>query len=67
MHDGSRKTLSDVVTFYYRNIPDSGPNNLELDAAALLDQSLSDIPDIVAFLKSLSGKPPVVKPPKLPK
>lgn len=66
MHDGSLKTLTDVVEFYYRNVPVSGPNGLMLDVAPLLDQSLSESQEIVAFLKSLSGTPPTIKPPKLP-
>eukprot|EP00913_Durusdinium_trenchii_P010922 g10251.t1 len=58
MHDGSLKTLSEVVTFYYRNVPASAPDGEPLDVNALLGQSLSDVPDIVAFLKSLSGEVP---------
>jgi cytochrome c peroxidase len=66
MHDGSLKTLDDVVTFYYRGIPDSGPNGLMPDTSALRQQSFSEIPLLVEFLKSLSGKAPEVTPPKLP-
>ncbi len=66
MHDGSQKTLDDVVMFYYRGIPDSGPGGLPLDAEALRGQSFSEIPLIVEFLKSLSGKVPEITPPKLP-
>jgi cytochrome c peroxidase len=66
MHDGSLKTLDDVVTFYYRGIPDSGPDGLKPDISALRQQSFSDIPLLVEFLNSLSGKAPEVTPPKLP-
>ena len=66
MHDGSQKTLEEVVTFYYRGIPDSGPDGLPLDTAALSDRSFSEIPLLVEFLKSLSGKAPKVEPPELP-
>lgn len=66
MHDGSLKTLDDVVTFYYRGVPTSTVNGLELDVAPLLENSFSDISAIVAFLKSLTGKAPEIKPPKLP-
>ena len=66
MHDGSQKSLDEVVTFYFRGIPDSGPDGLTPDASALDDQSFSDIAPIVEFLKSLSGKAPKITPPKLP-
>lgn len=55
MHDGSLKTLEDVVTFYYRGVPTSTPDGLALDVEPLLDSSFSEIPDLVAFLKALSS------------
>lgn len=66
MHNGSLKTLDDVVTFYYRGIPSRGPDGLTPDTVALSDRSFSEIPLIVAFLKSLSGEPPEFVPPMLP-
>ena len=66
MHDGSLQTLDDVVMFYYRGIPDSGPDGLMLDTVALRGQSFSEIPMIVEFLRSLSGKVPRIEPPQLP-
>ena len=66
MHDGSLETLDDVVTFYYRDIPDAGPDGLTPDTAALRGQSFSEIPLIVEFLKSLSGKRPKISAPTLP-
>jgi cytochrome c peroxidase len=66
MHDGSQKTLDDVVMFYFRGISDSGPDGLTPDTSALRGQSFSDIDPIVEFLKSLSGKAPKITPPKLP-
>lgn len=66
MHDGSQKTLEEVVTFYFRGIPASGPDGLSLDAEALDFLSFSDIDSMVEFLKSLSGKAPKITPPKLP-
>ncbi len=66
MHDGSQKTLEEVVTFYFRGIPASGPNGLSLDTEALDFLSFSDIDAMVEFLKSLSGKVPKITPPKLP-
>lgn len=66
MHDGSLKTLNDVVRFYYRDVPASAPGGLALDVSPLADLSFSDVPDLVAFLKSLSGALPKVAPPELP-
>ena len=66
MHDGSMKTLDDVVTFYFRGVTTSPPDDLPLDIEPLFDLSFSDIPAVVEFLKSLTGKVPQVKPPKLP-
>ena len=66
MHNGSLKTLTDVVTFYYRGIPATGRDGLTLDAESLSGQSFSEIGLIVEFLEALTGKPPSVVPPKLP-
>jgi cytochrome c peroxidase len=66
MHDGSMKTLDDVVIFYYRGVPTSGPTDLPLDIQPLTGQSFSEISDLVAFLESLTGEPPKITPPKLP-
>ncbi len=66
MHDGSKQTLDDVVTFYFRGIPDSRVDGLTPDRSVLSGQSFSDIAPIVEFLKALSGEAPQVSPPKLP-
>jgi cytochrome c peroxidase len=66
MHDGSKKTLFAVVEFYFRGVPPHGPDGLELDVGPLVGQSYSDIQAVVAFLESLSGKPPDVTPPEIP-
>ena len=66
MHNGSLKTLEDVVTFYYRGIPDIGPDGLRSDTLALRGQSFSEIPLLIAFLESLTGKVAAVTPPRLP-
>src|ERR1019366_6856628 len=50
MHDGSQKSLSDVVTFYYRGARTSGPDGLSLDIEPLLGNSFSEIGPLVAFL-----------------
>jgi cytochrome c peroxidase len=67
MHDGSLKTLEDVVTFYYRGASTTPVDGLELDIQPLLGQSYSEIPDLVAFLESLTGEPPTVEPPRASK
>jgi cytochrome c peroxidase len=66
MHDGSLKTLEDVVTFYYRTPPTALADDLPLDIEPLLGRSYSEISDVVAFLESLSGEPPAVTRPNLP-
>lgn len=63
MHDGSLRTLDDVVTFYYRGVPAAGPKGEPLDVQVLSDRSFSEIPALVAFLESLSGELPPVEPP----
>jgi cytochrome c peroxidase len=66
MHNGSMKTLGEVVTFYYRNAPTTAPNGLSLDIQPLSGQSFSEISDVVAFLEVLSSKLPTITPPELP-
>lgn len=67
MHDGSRKTLSDVVEFYYRRVPVRAPDGSKIDIQALSGQSFSEISDIVAFLETLSGELPDDVAPKIRK
>jgi cytochrome c peroxidase len=66
MHDGSLKTLDDVVTFYYRGISHTSSDGLVPDAPDLRGLSFAEIPYLVEFLKSLTGEPPEFSPPKLP-
>ena len=66
MHDGSQETLVDVVTFYFRGIPETPVDGLMPDRPALMSQSFSDIDPIVEFLKSLSGEVQQLSPPTLP-
>ena len=66
MHDGSRKTLHEVVEFYYRAVPPVGPEGLPLDVEPLSGRSFSEIDAIVAFLEALSGEPPEIEAPELP-
>lgn len=64
MHDGSKKTLDEVVEFYYRGVS-AGTPEMPLDIQPLTGQSYSEIPALVAFLQALSGPPPEVIPPDL--
>lgn len=66
MHNGSMNTLDDVVMYYYRGVPNSSARGLELDVAPLIGNSFSEMPALVAFLKSLSGEIPEITPPELP-
>ena len=62
MHNGSIKTLDDVILFYYRGVPRLGRDGLAPEIEALQDQSFSEIPLLVEFLKALSGELPDIAP-----
>ena len=62
MHNGSLKTLDDVILFYYRGVPRQGRDGLPVEIEALQDQSFSEIPLLVEFLKALSGEVPDITP-----
>jgi len=66
MHNGSLKSLEEVVTFYYRGVPTVAAGEPALDIKPLLGRSFSEIPDLVSFLEALSGDLPVVSTPELP-
>lgn len=66
MHDGSKKTLTEVVEFYYRGVPSKGADGLPIDVQPLQGQSFSEIAALVAFLESLTGEAPRVEAPPLP-
>jgi cytochrome c peroxidase len=66
MHDGSLKSLDDVVTFYFRGVATNGPYDLPLDIEPLRHLSFSDIIAVVAFLESLNGESPQIAAPSLP-
>jgi cytochrome c peroxidase len=63
MHDGSKKTLAEVVDFY----DDGGVKNAHLDPK-IKPIGLTDAEqaDIVAFLDALNGDPVKIAPPPLP-
>ncbi len=66
MHDGSFKSLLDVVTYYYRSAPQRASDGVALDIEPLLGHSFSEIAPIVAFLECLSGEPLDLSAPPLP-
>ena len=66
MHNGSMKSLNEVVTYYYRGVPTTSSDGLPLDVQPLFGQSFSEIADLVAFLETLSGEIPHIEPPTLP-
>ncbi len=63
MHNGSLKTLDDVVIFYYRGVPRQGREGLAPEIESLQDRSFSEIPLLVAFLEALTGELPKITPP----
>jgi cytochrome c peroxidase len=66
MHDGSQKTLEDVIEHYNKG----GIANPQLDEAIFpLDLSAQEKADLILFLREglSSASYPVVKPPELPK
>ena len=65
-HDGSFSSLERVILFYYRGVPGTSTDGLEIEAPDLRGQSLADVPYLLAFLQSLSGRPPDFTPPTLP-
>jgi len=63
LHDGSEKTLADVVEFYNRG----GVPNPNLDPLIVpLHLTAREKADLVAFLEALTGEPVKVAEPKLP-
>jgi len=66
MHDGSQKTLDEVIAFYNQGGHKNPWLSSEVKPLKLTDQEQKDV---VAFLNSLSGEidPEVGKPPALPK
>ncbi len=63
MHDGSEKTLQQVVEFYNRG----GDKNPQLDGHIRpLHLTPGEVGDLVAFLDALNGDKVLIAPPKLP-
>ncbi|MCY2976218.1 MAG: c-type cytochrome [Planctomycetota bacterium] len=63
MHDGSQKTLEEVVEWYAKG---GHPNPTLSNKIQKLDLSAQDKADLVEFMKSLTGPLPVVATNKLP-
>ena len=65
MHDGSQKTLEEVIEFYNKG----GEANPTLSPLVTkLNLTSEEKSDLVAFMKALDGAPyPMVKEPTLPK
>lgn len=66
MHDGSLKTLDDVLSFYYRGSPYAELDGQRPEMPDLLGLRFSDLLDLQAFLESLTGELPEITPPQLP-
>lgn len=64
MHDGSQKTLKEVMDFYNQG----GEPNPRLDRRVQrLGLTEAEIADVIAFLDALNGDKAVIEPPALPK
>lgn len=63
MHDGSQKTLEEVVEWYAKG---GHPNPYLSDKIKKLDLTEQDKKDLVAFMKSLTGPFPAVETGRLP-
>jgi cytochrome c peroxidase len=66
MHDGSFRTLDEVLFYYLRSVPSLGPDGLALDIESLQGVSIDETADLIAFLEALSGDAPRVSAPALP-
>lgn len=66
MHNGLSHSLESIVLFYYRGTSPTTTDGLPIDAPDLQERSLAEVPLLLAFLQSLSGKAPDFTPPTLP-
>jgi cytochrome c peroxidase len=64
MHDGSIKTLTEVIELYNRGGIDRPSRSNEIKPLGLTDQEKADL---VAFLETLTGEPKPVTMPILPR
>jgi len=65
-HDGSAKTLEEAVALMAAGGKDNPHRSSDFDAVREAKLTAQDQKDLVEFLKALSGKYPVVEPPRLP-
>jgi cytochrome c peroxidase len=65
-HDGSAATLEQAVALMAAGGKDNPHRASDFDAVRDAKLSAQDQKDLVEFLKALSGKYPIVEPPKLP-
>jgi cytochrome c peroxidase len=66
-HDGSAKTLDEAVALMAAGGKDNPHRSADMfDVVRERQLTAADRNDLVAFLRGLSGKYPIVKPPKLP-
>jgi cytochrome c peroxidase len=65
-HDGSARELQDAVTLMAKGGRDNPNLSPVFKAVRQADLTEADIKDLMEFLKALSGKYPVIEPPKLP-
>ncbi len=63
LHNGSLKTLDEVLDFYVRG---GGPGENKSPLLKPLTLTVGERNDLLAFLRSLTGTVPVVQPPALP-
>jgi cytochrome c peroxidase len=63
MHDGSQKTLMEVVEWYAKG---GHPNPYLSEKVKKLDLTQEDKEDLVAFMESLTGELPAVEEGRLP-
>ena len=65
-HDGSAKTLEQAVALMAAGGKDNPHRSADFDAVREAKLTADDQKNLVEFLKALSGKYPIVDPPKLP-
>ena len=65
-HDGSAKTLEEAVALMAAGGKDNPHRSSDFDAVRDAKLTAQDQKDLVEFLKALSGKYPIIEPPKLP-
>jgi cytochrome c peroxidase len=65
-HDGSAKTLEEAVALMAAGGKDNPHRSSDFDAVRDAKLTAQDQKDLVELLKALSGKYPIIEPPKLP-